>query len=71
MIRSWIEQKNYLRKLINQLSMAYGGDDEKWLQNYFEEVVLNHKNNLQVPTYAAQNMKSYLSIYKINQLEKI
>jgi len=44
--QSWKEQKDHLCKTIKQISDSYGGDDENWLQQYCEDVVLANKENL-------------------------
>lgn len=38
----WIARKNHLWCLILRVSNRHGGDDPKWLKQYFEEILESH-----------------------------
>lgn len=46
---SWKERKNYLCRLIKQVSDENGGDDEEWLMEYAKEMINRYRDNLEVP----------------------
>jgi len=46
---SWKERKNYLCKLIKQVSDENGGDEEEWLREYAREMVNKYRDDLETP----------------------
>jgi len=46
MIRSYLDQIKKLRFLIKKVSDYYGGDDEKFLEEYCGEIISINKDNL-------------------------
>lgn len=45
-ILSWKEQRELLFWTINKISLAWGGDDSQWLDNYCNDIVETHKLDL-------------------------
>lgn len=53
---TWIAQKNYLEILVKKLSDLYGRDDERWLKEYFNELVHDNKDCLDKPIFVFLEM---------------
>jgi hypothetical protein len=45
-IDSWKEKKDRLFALIDNISKTYGGDEQDWLAEYKNDVLIVWKNNL-------------------------
>ena len=65
---SWKEKRNKLAVLVKKLSDENGGDDIEWLKGYFEEVLKEYTNNLDLPILACESL---FKEYQIQQEYKI
>jgi hypothetical protein len=47
-MKSWRQKRNYLCKLIKQVSDENGGDDVNWLREYARDMINKYADNLDV-----------------------
>lgn len=46
---SWKAKRNYLCRLIKQVSDECGGDDKEWLREYARDMIKKYAEDLDVP----------------------
>jgi Asp-tRNA(Asn)/Glu-tRNA(Gln) amidotransferase B subunit len=56
----WLVKKNQIIALIKKISQHYGGDDEKWLKDYCEEVIEENKDDIQKLLDACWDLERFL-----------
>ncbi len=60
MVNSWNDKKDRIWFLIKKISYCYGGENQKFLKEYFKDLINEHKENLDVPLMALLDMDRYL-----------
>lgn len=54
---SWKQKRDRLCKLIKEISDMNGGDDIEWLREYCKDIVVQHKNNIDVALACFMDIK--------------
>src|ERR1700723_1449014 len=63
---AWIDKRNYLIRLIKEVSEENGGDDPGWLKDYASEMIKNYGCDLDVPITCFESLVRKESICGIN-----